>query len=145
MTNPVGCESHANKLTVKTIAKASGVTAETIRHYSQIGLLNPRRDPDNSYRYFSRRDIQTVRFVKQAKLLGYTLADIMLLIEFSDSGQSPCPRAKEILQGRAPKNRKRLEVMLDGQTKLEQALLQWSQLPDGVPDGNNIRELIENI
>jgi len=130
-------------LTVKALAKASGVSADTIRHYSQIGLLHPNRDPGNGYRYFSGRDIRTVRFVKQAKMLGYTLSEIIKIIELSAAGSTPCPLVRDIIQRRIRENRERINDMTNMQRRMEQALSKWSQLPDGTPDGHQICHLIE--
>lgn len=131
-------------LTVKALARASHVTTDTIRHYAQIGLLRPRRDPENGYRYFSERDVLKVRFVKQAKMLGYTLPEIIKIVELSSSGPRACPVAREIIQKRIRKNRAHLEEMSYMQSHLEHALEQWSELPNGVPNGEHICQLIES-
>ena len=38
---------------VGAFAQLSGLTVETLRHYHQVGLLEPRSvDPDSGYRYY---------------------------------------------------------------------------------------------
>ena len=60
-------------------------------------------------------------------------------------GESPCPTVSEILQRRIEDNRKRIEELLRLQNRMEEALAQWNDMPDGVPDGHTICVLIESM
>jgi Cu(I)-responsive transcriptional regulator len=61
-------------------AAASGVTAKMIRHYEESGLIRaPRRTPSN-YRSYSDNDVHVLRFVKRARALGFSMADIKTLL-----------------------------------------------------------------
>lgn len=63
-------------LTVSELAKQSRTKPDIIRYYTRIGLLQPQRNPKNGYRLYRTIDINWVRFVLQAKKLGYTLEEI---------------------------------------------------------------------
>ena len=39
------------------LARAGGVTAETVRHYTREGLLQPRRNPHNGYQLFETESL----------------------------------------------------------------------------------------
>lgn len=85
-----------------------------------------------------------IRFIRRAKNLGYTLNEIGKIFEQSNRGDSPCPLAREIIERRVADNRKKLDEMLQLQTRLEAASAQWATLPDKVPDGHTICYLIES-
>jgi hypothetical protein len=62
-----------------------------------------------------------------------------------DEGHSPCPRVREILQRRIVENREHLKELLDLQERMEKALLNWADMPDGAPDGQSVCHLIESV
>lgn len=60
-------------------SKASGVTAKMIRYYESIDLIGPARRNDAGYRQYDDKDIQTLRFVKRSRDLGFSLERIKML------------------------------------------------------------------
>lgn len=46
---------------VAKLAKAAAVSPETVRHYTDLGLLRPTRNPDNGYQQYSNADLQRLR------------------------------------------------------------------------------------
>ena len=42
---------------VSELAKRAEVTAETVRYYSRSGLLEPKQESQNGYRYYSDNDL----------------------------------------------------------------------------------------
>ena len=131
--------------TVTELAKRSDTTIHAVRYYTRLGILRPERNPDNGYRLYQPREVGWLRFVQQAKYLGYTLGEIREIMQDSDQGQSPCPRVREILQKRIKENRQKLEESMALQTRMEQALGKWSNMPDGIPDGHSVCHLIESF
>lgn len=132
-------------LTVSDLANRSGATPHAVRYYTRMGLLRPKRNPDNGYRLYQHREVGWLRFIRQAKRLGYTLSEILEIMRDSDHGKSPCPRVREILVQRIDENRRQLEELMSLQTRMERALDQWADMPDGVPDGHSVCRLIESF
>ena len=132
-------------LTVTELANRSGATPHAVRYYTRMGLLQPERNPDNGYHLYKPRDIDGLRFIRQAKRLGYTLNEIKVIVHDADKGKSPCPRVRKILQRHIVENRRHLEELMALQTRMENALLDWADKPDGVPDGHSVCHLIESF
>ncbi len=130
-------------LTVTELANKSGTTPHAVRYYTRKGLLRPERNPENGYRLYQYSEVQWLRFVRQAKQLGYTLNEIREIMHDSDQGKSPCPRVREILKRRIDENRAELNSLIALQERMEQALIKWDTMPDGIPDGNSVCHLIE--
>lgn len=132
-------------LTVSEISKSSSVTADTIRHYIRIGLLNPKRNQHNGYKLFKVADINIVKFISQAKHLGFSLDNIGTILNHSHNGESPCPAVRQIIQHRIEANKLKLAELIRLQRRMEEALQKWNEMPDGVPDGHAICHLIEFV
>ena len=82
---------------VAQLAKAAEVSAETVRHYSELGLLRPSRDPHNGYQQFSQSDLQRLRFIARARRLGFSLKDVQAILARADSGSAPCAEVRDLM------------------------------------------------
>ena len=131
-------------MTVVKLAKQTRVSSDTIRYYVRVGLLTPGRNQDNNYQLFDAQDAKRLKFINDAKQLGFSLKEIRTIIEQSERGNSPCPTVRKIIQDRIEENRRKLEQLQALQNRMESALSQWSEMPDGEPDGHCICHLIES-
>lgn len=132
-------------LTVNDLAIQSRVPAHVVRYYSRIGLIHPQRQQENGYRLFSPEDANRLRFIRLAKQLGFTLNEIKEITQHADMKESPCQEVRKIIQDHIVENRQKIEEMMKLQTRMESALEQWQDMPDGVPDGHSVCHLIESI
>ena len=131
--------------TVNELASRAAAPPQVVRYYARIGLLKPRRHQENGYRLFGKQDAQRLRFIRLAKRLGFTLGEIREITEYADHGESPCGEVRRIIQQRIEENRVKIDAMLSLQTRMEAALEQWQEMPDGNPDGNHVCHLIESV
>ena len=68
-------------LRINEVAQAVGVNRETLRYYERRGLLDrPDRSP-GGHRLYDERAVQTLRIIKAAQRLGFTLEEAADLIE----------------------------------------------------------------
>ena len=74
-------------MNIGAAAQASGLSAKMIRYYEQIGLLPAAIRRDSGYRDYDSRDVDTLRFVRQARALGFTLDTIRALLSLWQDGQ----------------------------------------------------------
>ena len=58
---------------IQQIAKLSGTTSRTLRHYGDMGLLVPARTGANGYRYYDDDDLQRLRMVQALQAGGLSL------------------------------------------------------------------------
>ena len=81
-------------LTVGQLARATSVPAKTIRYYEQVGVLPVPRRSSAGYRQYSRHDVHRLLFIRRARALGLSLANLKALTAELDSGAclTMCPR-----------------------------------------------------
>lgn len=75
---------------IGNLAKQAGVTVQTVRFYERRGLLpNPQRK-DSGYRLYGEDDLHRLRFIRQAKALGFSLDEIKDFLRTRTRGLCPC-------------------------------------------------------
>lgn len=67
-------------LNIGQAAAASGVSAKMIRHYEEVGLLPAAQRTDSGYRQYAEADVQTLRFIRHSRDLGFSLPEIARLV-----------------------------------------------------------------
>jgi len=61
-------------------AEVSGVTAKMIRHYEAIGLIPAAGRTGAGYRTYGPKDLSTLAFIRRARDLGFSIAQIRELL-----------------------------------------------------------------
>jgi Cu(I)-responsive transcriptional regulator len=85
----------ATFLTIGQAARKTGLSARTIRHYEQDGLLTPQHRTEAGYRLYNSQQLQQLGFIKQCRALGFSLSQIELLLSL---WQNPKRSSKEVKQ-----------------------------------------------
>src|SRR5205809_7448601 len=71
---------------IGSIAAQAEVNVQTVRLYERLGLLKKPGRRASGYREYTDDAVMSIRFVKQAKGLGFTLAEIKSLLDMREDG-----------------------------------------------------------
>jgi len=102
-------------MNISQAAAASGVSAKMLRHYETIGLVPKARRTAANYRSYSETDVHTLRFIRTARDLGFSIDDIRALLALWRDRQRPSRVVKRLAERHARELRARigeLEAML---------------------------------
>ncbi|WP_133012912.1 MerR family DNA-binding protein [Marinomonas flavescens] len=126
------------------LAKKANVTSETVRHYTRLGLIQAQRDPNNGYQIYDNTAFTRMQFIQQSRTLGFSLKQIEEILDQADSGDSPCPMVRDLLQKKVPETKAKIAQLQAHLATMEAALSNWESMPNGTPDGHSICCLIED-
>ena len=79
-------------------AAQSGVSAKMIRHYESLGLLPAIHRTDAGYRQYGDNDIHNLRFIRRARLLGFSMAGIAGLLKLWQNKRRASADVKRIAE-----------------------------------------------
>ena len=103
-------------------ARLSGVSQRMVRHYETLGLLAPVTRTDAGYRQYGDADVDTLRFIKRARALGFSIADIGQLVSLWQDGSRSSASVKRIAQEHVDELARRIEAMRRMQAGLQRLL-----------------------
>lgn len=132
-------------LRVAELARVAGVTPATVRYYARIGLLQSSRDPDNTYRHFSRNDLRRVQFIRRAQHFGLTINDIKDILSMVELGENPCVRVRFLIEQRLQCIHERVLEYSATERRIRQAMDQWDEFEDDTAVNGEICPLIERL
>lgn len=95
---------------------SSGISAKMIRHYESINLITPGPRSASGYRTYSDNDVHTLRFIKRARSLGFSLEQIRNLLSLWNDAHRASADVKAIA--------------LDHVTDLEKRIAELTEMRD---------------
>lgn len=67
------------------VAEAVGLSLRTIRHYEDVGLVEPSARSTGGFRLYTDADIERLRLIRHMKPLDFTLDEMRQLLEVRDA------------------------------------------------------------
>ena len=132
-------------LHVADLARETGVTPATIRYYSRTGLLQPGRDPNNDYRYFSPADVKRVQFIRKAQELGLKIAEIKSIFDSVEQGKAPCGKVENLVRQRLGAISRQIDELRKTRDRITAAIREWDENSDLYDEDAHFCPLIERL
>lgn len=113
-------------------ARLSGISPKMLRHYESLALLGVVHRTGSNYRQYSLADVHTLRFVRRARDMGFSLVDIAELVSLWHNRKRSSASVKRIAQQHQQALNERIEALQAMQRSLETLLCLCPG--DGRPD-----------
>jgi MerR family transcriptional regulator, copper efflux regulator len=86
----------AGPFNVGEAARLSNVSAKMVRHYESLGLLPKVSRTDSGYRQYTGKEVHTLRFIRRARDLGFSMAEIAELLALWQNQRRSSANVKRI-------------------------------------------------
>jgi MerR family transcriptional regulator, gold-responsive activator of gol and ges genes len=90
-------------------SRASAVSAKMIRYYEDAGLIPPAVRAESGYRAYARNGVHRLGFIRRARDLGFSVAEIGELLSLCSDRARQSADAKRLAQARIVELEKRIE------------------------------------
>jgi DNA-binding transcriptional MerR regulator len=117
------------------LARAAGVSVDTLRHYEKKGLLPPPQRAENRYRLYPAAALRRVRLIQRALDMGFTLDDLARVLRQRDAGGAPCGEVRAIAVKRLEELEVRIAALVELREALRALVQDWSERLATLPPG----------
>lgn len=117
-------------MNISEAARLSGLSAKTIRHYEDIGLMKPAVRTEAGYRQYNQHSVDQLSFVHHARVLGFSIAQVSSLLALKEDPH----RASREVKALAQEQMKQLEQRMQELTRMKSMLAEMISLCAGDDD-----------
>jgi len=107
------------------LAKETGVSVQTVRFYERQKLLPEPARKDSGYRIYGPDHVKRLRFVLQAKGLGFSLAEIREILQMRERGHCPCDDVVSFAEKHLKDVQRQIAELTRFENQLTRSLKQW--------------------
>src|SRR4051794_18448111 len=116
------------------LAKATGVSVDTIRHYEKLGVLPKASRMASGYRVYPANAVERVLMARRALRIGFTLPELADILKERDAGGAPCHRVYALAAQKLAAFNEEIERMQQTASYLRSVLTDWNtKLRDSAP------------
>lgn len=92
-------------------ARLVGMSVEGLRFYERRGLVRPARRATSGYRLYSQAQVDTLRFIRAAQEMGFSLREIQGLLTLRQGAESSCRSMRSQLHDKLATVQRRIELL----------------------------------
>lgn len=87
-------------MTIGKVARQAGIGVETVRYYEREGLIPAPPRSTSGYRRYPADSVRRLTFIRQAKALGFSLAEIRELLNLSNDTSASSEAVKQLAESK---------------------------------------------
>jgi DNA-binding transcriptional MerR regulator len=125
----------------RVVARACGVSTDTLRHYERLGLLPRVSRSEAGYRRYPPETVDRVRLIQRALTIGFTLRELSAVLERRERGEPPCQRVRRLVGERLEGLETRLNELTRLRDDMRRLLRDWDARLARTPHGQRARLL----
>ncbi|MBI4485238.1 MAG: MerR family transcriptional regulator [Acidobacteria bacterium] len=126
------------------MARLTGVSTDTLRHYERKRVLSPPERLANGYRRYPAEAVNRVRLVQRSLRVGFTLDELARVLAERQRGGAPCRSVRALVSTRLGELEKRLRDLTALRGELRALLRDWDRRLARTPGGTQAR-LLESL
>jgi DNA-binding transcriptional MerR regulator len=125
----------------RELARAAGVSTDTLRHYERLGLLRGTARTASGYRRYPPETVERVRVIQRALAVGFSLKELASVFGQRERGGVPCQRVRLLVAERLAALDARLRDLTALRDEMRSVLEEWDLRLDATPKGQRAQLL----
>ncbi len=126
------------------LARRTGVSTDTLRHYERLGLLpRPQRTAGN-YREYPPTSPERVELIRRALTIGFSLAELKTVLAVRDKGGSPCRHVRDLLGAKIRDMSQQIRNLVSLRAEMNRLSREWDKRLRRAKPGQ-VAHLLESV
>lgn len=125
-----------NSLRSGELARLTGVSADTLRHYERIGILPTSQRTTGGYRMFPASAVERVRLAQRALQLGFSLNELSDILRTRDNGGVPCHGVLNLTEEKLRSLGQQIKALQQTQNYMRKLVRDWKKALKRTPPGS---------
>ena len=126
------------------LARQTGVSTDTLRHYERLGLLPlPQRTAGN-YREYPPTSPQRVELIRRALTIGFSLSELKTILALRDKGGAPCRHVRDLLRSKIHNLDQQIRNLTSLRAEMNRLSGEWDKRLRRTKPGQ-VARLLENV
>ena len=130
-----GGDNIAKMLRSGSLAKAGGVSADTVRHYESIGVLPKASRTESGYRLYPESAVERILVIQRALRIGFSLAELAEVLRARDAGGIPCQRVHQLAKSKLKAITADIAALKRTERYLRRVIGEWEDRMQQAPPG----------
>ena len=119
----------------RDVARTTGVSTDTLRHYERKGLLPGVTRSAAGYRRYSAATVERVMLIQRALVVGFSLTELQRVLGIRDGGGAPCRQVRTLVGQRFDELNGRIAQLLALRDELGLLMSEWDKRLVKTADG----------
>lgn len=109
-------------MTIAEVCKMYGMSADTLRYYEKIGLIDPIEKNQSGRREYNEGDLNRIGFLKRMRMAGLSIEALQTYVRLYNEGPQTIPERKELLHNQKEILEKKIQELIDTKNDLEERI-----------------------
>lgn len=120
------------------LARLTGVSADTVRHYEGLGILPTAERTNSGYRLLTPSSVERVLLARRALQLGFTLNELSETFRSLDNGGAPCHRVLTLTEEKLRSLSQHIEELRRTQAHMRKLVQDWRKKLKHTPPDSKV-------
>ena len=117
------------------LARAEGLSSDTLRLYERKGLLAAPPRASNGYRCYPPEAVDRIRLIRAALSIGFTLDELAKIMVLRAGSGIPCAHVRELAGDKLKNLERHIRQMVELRKRLTAVLKEWDGTLKQTPRG----------
>ncbi|SRR5258708_3892868 len=131
-------------LLIGDVAKQTGVSVDTVRHYERKGVIEGVVRDGSGYRRYPAATIDRIRVVRRALGIGFTLDELARIFRQRASGHPPCRQVRDLAARKLGELDERIAALNAVRAALSVTVTSWESRLEATAEGG-LAHLLESL